>query len=103
MFEGVRLLNILEPGADYGARANLVDLRFTKILDLEGRVRVRPMLDLYNVFNDNTTTRENIATGENYLVERYAFIQDFVVNHIDGIRLRSDDRGHICPKCGARV
>ncbi len=25
------------------------------------------MLDLYNVFNDNTTTRENIATGENYL------------------------------------
>ena len=67
LFEGVRLLNILEPGADYGARANLVDLRFTKILDLEGRVRVRPMLDLYNVFNDNTTTRENIATGENYL------------------------------------
>ena len=33
-------------------------------------------------------------------VERHAFIQDFVVNHIDGIRLRSDDRGYICPKCG---
>ena len=35
-------------------------------------------------------------------VERYAFIQDFVVNHIDGIRLRHDDRGFICPKCKTR-
>ena len=61
------MLNISEPGADYGARANLVDLRFTKILDLQGRARVRGMFDLYNVFNDNTVTRENIATGENCL------------------------------------
>ena len=35
-------------------------------------------------------------------VERYAFIQDFVVNHIEGIRLRQDDRGFICPKCKKR-
>ena len=35
-------------------------------------------------------------------VERYAFIQDFVVTHIDGIRLRNDDRGYVCPKCGTR-
>ena len=34
--------------------------------------------------------------------ERYAFIQDFVVTHIEGIRLRNDGRGAICPKCGAR-
>ena len=34
--------------------------------------------------------------------ERYAFIQDFVVNHIDGIRLRDDDKGWVCPKCGTR-
>ena len=35
-------------------------------------------------------------------VERYAFIQDFVVNHVDGIRLRDDDGGRRCPTCGAR-
>ena len=35
-------------------------------------------------------------------VERYAFIQDFVVTHIDGIRPRHDDRGWVCPKCGTR-
>ena len=34
--------------------------------------------------------------------QRYAFIQDFVVTHIDGIRLREDDHGYVCPKCGAR-
>jgi len=32
--------------------------------------------------------------------ERYAFIQDFVVNHVDGIRLRDDDQGRTCPRCG---
>ena len=35
-------------------------------------------------------------------VERYAFIKDFVVTHIDGIRLRNDDHGQVCPKCGTR-
>jgi hypothetical protein len=35
-------------------------------------------------------------------LERHAFIQEFVVNHIDGIRLRDDDKGWVCPKCGTR-
>lgn len=35
-------------------------------------------------------------------VERHAFIKDFVVTHIDGIRLRNDDQGHVCPRCKAR-
>ena len=35
-------------------------------------------------------------------LKRYAFIQDFVVNHIDGISLRSDEHKQVCPKCGAR-
>ncbi|MDA1092987.1 MAG: hypothetical protein O3A25_06935 [Acidobacteria bacterium] len=34
--------------------------------------------------------------------ERYAFIRDFVVTHIDGIRLRKDDEGDVCPTCGTR-
>tara|TARA_B100000029_G_scaffold367066_1_gene360492 strand:+ start:323 stop:598 length:276 start_codon:yes stop_codon:yes gene_type:complete len=32
--------------------------------------------------------------------ERYAFIQDFVVNHVDGIRLRDGEQGRTCPRCG---
>ena len=60
-------MNVLEPGTDYGARANLFDLRLTKIVSLAGQARVRAMFDLYNVFNDNTVTRENIGVGENYL------------------------------------
>ena len=29
----------------------------------------------------------------------YAFIQDFVVNKINGIKLKTDSNGSICPKC----
>ena len=29
----------------------------------------------------------------------YAFIQDFVVNNISGIRLITDNNKHICPTC----
>lgn len=35
-------------------------------------------------------------------VERYSFIKDFVVNHIDGIRLRDEGLGSTCPNCGPR-
>ena len=34
--------------------------------------------------------------------ERYAFIQEFVVKHIDGIRLRDDGNWRVYPKCGTR-
>ncbi|MFT4525890.1 MAG: hypothetical protein ACI9FU_001703 [Granulosicoccus sp.] len=29
----------------------------------------------------------------------HAFIQDFVVNHVDGIRLRKMENGYQCPRC----
>ncbi len=29
----------------------------------------------------------------------HAFIKDFVVNHVDGIRLRKMESGYQCPKC----
>lgn len=29
----------------------------------------------------------------------YAFIQDFVVNHVDGIRLKKGNNGYQCPTC----
>ena len=30
----------------------------------------------------------------------HAFIKDFVVNHVDGIRLKKLEKGYKCPKCG---
>jgi hypothetical protein len=35
--------------------------------------------------------------------EKYAFIQDFVVNHVDGIKLKNTIHGTECPKCGAKT
>ena len=32
--------------------------------------------------------------------ESYAFIQAFVVEHIDGIRLKDSGQGPTCPRCG---
>ena len=39
----------------------------------------------------------DVANG----VMRYAFIEDFVVNHIDGIRLRNGPHGRTCPTCNS--
>lgn len=30
---------------------------------------------------------------------KHSFIQDFVVNHVNGIHLQKGDRGLECPKC----
>ncbi|MDN5202550.1 hypothetical protein QQ008_14275 [Fulvivirgaceae bacterium BMA10] len=30
---------------------------------------------------------------------RHAFIRDFVVNHVSGIRLQKDNDGYQCPMC----
>jgi len=46
------LVNVIEPGTVYAQRLHQFDLRFTKILNVGG-TRLRAMLDLYNVFNDN--------------------------------------------------
>jgi hypothetical protein len=47
------LVNVIEPGTVYSPRLHQLDLRFTKMLNLGG-TRLRGMLDLYNIFNDNT-------------------------------------------------
>ena len=59
-------LNVLEPGTEYGERFNQFDLRFTKIIPIDG-VRPRAMLDIYNVFSENAVTSEIYATGASYL------------------------------------
>jgi len=53
-------VNIVLPGALYGARVNNVDLRVGKILRLRGK-RMNVGVDLYNLFNANTPANyENI-------------------------------------------
>ena len=78
--------NILEPGTEYGSRINLFDLRLTKILSLGGRGRLRAMFDIYNLFNENAPTDENIGIGPNYLTPvaitparlvKFGFLVDF--------------------------
>ncbi|MEO9483680.1 MAG: hypothetical protein ABJG47_09555 [Ekhidna sp.] len=34
---------------------------------------------------------------------RHAFIQDFVVNHVDGIHLHKEDNGIGCPRCHRKI
>ncbi len=41
----------------------------------------------------------NVNSGN----ENYAFIQDFVVNHVDGIKLKNQIDGLKCPKCNQRA
>jgi hypothetical protein len=50
----VEFLNLVEPGKLYGDRLNAVDLRFGKIFKY-GRNRANVTLDVYNLFNSNTT------------------------------------------------
>ena len=48
-------VDLLLPGAVYGDRINVVDMRFAKVLRF-GRTKANVGLDLYNLFNSNTPT-----------------------------------------------
>jgi len=50
----VEFFNIEKPGALYGDRLNAVDLRFGKVLKF-GTTKAQVTLDVYNLFNANTT------------------------------------------------
>ena len=45
-------MNLLAPGALYGDRINVVDVRFAKVLRF-GRTRFNVGMDLYNLLNAN--------------------------------------------------
>ena len=53
----------IPPGTAFGDRFTQFDLRFTKILRLGGTARLRAMVDLYNVLNNNATAFEEPAFG----------------------------------------
>jgi hypothetical protein len=48
-------VDLLLPGAVYGDRINVVDMRFAKVLRF-GRTKANVGMDLYNVLNSNTPT-----------------------------------------------
>jgi hypothetical protein len=62
----VEFLQIVEPGTVYGDRLNAVDLRFGKILKY-GKTRAQLNLDVYNLFNSNTTEVYQRNYGTTYL------------------------------------
>ena len=41
----------------------LLDLRVSKVLKIRGRVRVEPILDIYNVFNNTASLAEVVSVG----------------------------------------
>ena len=59
---GNQTANVLEPGTAYGDRFTTFDLRLTKIFGLSD-IRIRAMLDIFNLFNSNAVTREQTACG----------------------------------------
>jgi hypothetical protein len=51
-------VNLVEPGAMYGDRLNVVDMRFAKVLAF-GRTRTNVGFDIYNIFNRNPVITNN--------------------------------------------
>jgi hypothetical protein len=51
-------VNLVEPGAMYGDRLNVVDMRFAKVLAF-GRTRTNVGFDVYNIFNRNPVITNN--------------------------------------------
>jgi len=62
----VGLFELVPPGVKYGDRLNQVDLRVGKLLKF-GRTRTLIALDLFNVFNSNTTDAYQQFFGPAYL------------------------------------
>ena len=44
---------------------------------------------------------QQVAVNNHDTTAQYAFIQEFVVTHINGIKLKSNINGLECPTCGA--
>jgi hypothetical protein len=75
-------VDLLLPGAVYGERLNIVDMRFAKILR-SGKTRTNVGLDLYNLFNVNTpTTYETVydpaTNGARWLQPTAVFLPRFL-------------------------
>ena len=59
---GSKRLEVVDRGTLFADRLLQFDLRLTKILNV-GPSRIRAMLDIYNVFNQNTVLAHNLRYG----------------------------------------
>ena len=58
-------INVVEPGTEYEARVNQVDLRLSKIFNINTQ-RIQVMFDVFNVLNENSITESDRFYGPNY-------------------------------------
>jgi hypothetical protein len=75
-------VDLLLPGALYGDRINVVDMRFAKVLRF-GKTRTNVGLDVYNLFNSNTpTTYETVydpaTNGARWMQETAVLLPRFM-------------------------
>ena len=59
-------VNVARPGSLWGDRLNQVDLRLAKVLNLGGSSTLRASLDIHNLLNGNSVSRERYTLA-NYL------------------------------------
>ena len=64
---GQATVALVEPGTMYNDRYNQLDVRLTKTVRLPGRVRLRGMVDSYNLFNTSTALTHNNTFGGQWL------------------------------------
>jgi hypothetical protein len=64
---GQATVALIEPGTMYNDRYNQLDVRLTKTVRLPGRVRLRGMVDSYNLFNTATSLSHNNTFGGQWL------------------------------------
>jgi len=58
---------LIAPMSQFEPRRTQLDLRLTKVFQLNGHSRLRANLDLYNVFNDGSVTNPNVNFGSSWL------------------------------------
>src|SRR5205823_1568585 len=63
---GVVTLTILEPNTSFEDRLNQVDVRLTKAVRFGGK-RVQGMLDIYNLFNNDSVLLSQARVGTAFL------------------------------------
>jgi hypothetical protein len=60
--QAVTTVQLVAPGTLYGQRLNQLDFRLMKTVT-SGRLRIKPMIDFYNLFNVNTVLTQNNNYG----------------------------------------
>ena len=60
-------MQLLEPNTQFENRLTQIDIRFSKFLTL-GKTRLQGMLDVYNLFNNDSVLITNTRYGPSWLI-----------------------------------